>query len=74
MEVEKILKIKQEMLIRDLNPKRCRLFGQLKFMYSKKAKKIVEIFTVDLTLFSKRQIEGEDFVNFCGILRQRELY
>ena len=53
MEVEKILKIKQEMLIRDLNPKRCRLFGQLKLMYSKKAKKFENIFPIDLTLCSK---------------------
>ena len=31
-----------------------------------------EIFTVDLTLCS--QIDGEDFVNFCGLLRTHELY
>ena len=36
----------------------------LKFMFSKKATKIDEIFTVDLTLCSKRQIDSEDFVNF----------
>ena len=46
----------------------------VKFMFSKKATKIDEIFTVDLTLCSKRQIDGEDFVNFCGILRKHELY
>ena len=45
----------------------------VKFMFSKKAKKILEIFTVDLTLCSKCQIEGEDFVNFCGLLRKHEL-
>ena len=45
----------------------------LKFMFSKKAKKINEIFTVDLTLCSKCQIDGEDFVNFCGLLRKNEL-
>ena len=28
-------------------------------MFSKKATKMDEIFTVDLTLFSKRQIDGE---------------
>ena len=33
-------------------------------MFSKKATKIDEIFTVDLTLCSKRQIDREDFVNF----------
>ena len=33
-------------------------------MLSKKATKIDEIFIVDLTLCSKCQIDGEDFVNF----------
>ena len=36
----------------------------LKFMFSKKAIKIDEIFTVDLAICSKCQIDGEDFVNF----------
>ena len=34
---------------------------------------IDEIFTIDLTLCSKCQIDGEDFVNFCGLLRKHEL-
>ena len=42
-------------------------------MFSKKATKIDEIFTVDLTLCSKCQIDGEDFINFCGLLRKHEL-
>ena len=42
----------------------------LKFMFSKKATKIDEIFTVDLTLCSKCQIDGEDFVSFCGFFRK----
>ena len=42
-------------------------------MFSEKATKIEEIFTVDLTLYSKCQINGEDFVNFCGLLREHEL-
>ena len=46
---------------------------QLKFMFSKKATKIDEIFIVDLTLCSKCQIDGEDFVNFYGLLRKHEL-
>ena len=46
----------------------------LKFMFSKKATKIDEIFTIDLTLCSKCQIDSEDFVNFCGLLRKHELY
>ena len=45
----------------------------LKFVSSKKATKIDEIFTVDLTICSKCQIDGEDFVNFCGLLRKHEL-
>ena len=46
----------------------------LKFVFSKKATKIDEIFTVDLTVCSKCQIDGEDFVKFCGLLRKHELY
>ena len=46
----------------------------LKFMFSKKVTKIDEIFTVDLTLCSKHQINSEDFVNFHGLLRKCELY
>ena len=44
-----------------------RKHDSVKFMFSKKATKIDEIFTVDLTLYSKCQIYGEDFVNFCGL-------
>ena len=43
-------------------------------MFSKKATKIDEIFTVNLTLCSKCQIDGEDFVIFCGLLTKHELY
>ena len=42
-------------------------------MFSKKAIKIDEIFTVDLTVCSKYQIDGEDFVKCCGLLRKHEL-
>ena len=45
----------------------------VKFIFSKKATKIDEMFTVDLSLCSKCQIVGEDFVKFCGFLRKREL-
>ena len=45
----------------------------IKFMFSKKATKIDKIFTVDLTVTTYCQID-EDFVNFCGLLRKRELY
>ena len=43
----------------------------LKFMFSKKAK-FDEIFTVDLMLCSKCKIDGEDFVNFRGLLRKHD--
>ena len=42
-------------------------------MFSKKATKIDKIFTVNLTLCSKCQIDGEDFVNFPGLFRNYEL-
>ena len=38
-------------------------------MFSKKATKIDEIFTNDLTLCSKCQIDGEDFAKFCDLLK-----
>ena len=43
-------------------------------MLSKKATKIDEIFTVDLTLTTLRQIDGEDFGNICGLLKKHKLY
>ena len=33
-----------------------------------------EIFTVDLTLTTKRLVDGEEFVNFCGLFKKYELY
>ena len=48
-------------------------FSKLVNFLEKKATKIDEIFTVDLALFSKCQIDGEDFVNFCSLLRKDEL-
>ena len=33
-----------------------------------------KIFIVNLIVCSSRQIDGEDFVNFCGLLRKHELY
>ena len=55
----------------DLSPN---LFTIIKFVFSKKATKIDEIFTQDLTLTTQCQIDGEDFVNFCCLLRKHELY
>ena len=43
-------------------------------MFFKKVAKFDKIFTVDLTLTTYSQIDGEDFVNFCGLLRKHELY
>ena len=43
-------------------------------MFSKKATKIDEIFNAGLTVTTYCQIDGEDFVNFCGVLRKCELY
>ena len=48
--------------------------NKLKFTFSEKATKIEKIFSVNLTVCSNRQIDGEDFVNFCGLLRKYELY
>ena len=42
-------------------------------MLSKKATKTDQIFTVDLTVTTYSQIDGEDFVNFIGLLRKHEL-
>ena len=47
---------------------------QVKLMFFKKATKIDQIFTGNLTLCSKCQIDGEDLVNFCDLLRKHELY
>ena len=44
----------------------------LKFTISEMATKINKIFTVNLTVCSNRQIDIEDFVNFCGLLRKHE--
>ena len=43
-------------------------------MFLKKATKFDRIFTVDLTVCSKCQIDSEDFTKFCGLLREHELY
>ena len=42
-------------------------------MFSEQATKIDKIFTVNPTVCSNRQIDGEDFVNFRG-LRKYGLY
>ena len=53
--------------------RQCGFTPIIKFIFSKKATKIDEIFTIDLMLCSKRQIDVEDFVNFRGLLRKYEL-
>ena len=47
---------------------------RVKFTFSEKATKIDEIFTVNLTVCSNSQIDGEDFFNFCGLLRKHEFF
>ena len=47
---------------------------RLKFLFSKKVTKFDKIFIVHLTLWSKCQIDGQDFVYFRGLLRKHELY
>ena len=49
-------------------------FYLLKFIFSKNATKIDEIFADGLTLCSKCQIDFADFAKFCGLLRKHELY
>ena len=49
-------------------------FLVVKFMFSRKATKFDKIFSIDLTICSKHQIDGEDFVNSHGLLRKYELY
>ena len=46
----------------------------IKFMFFKKATKIDEIFTINLTVTTYCQIGGEDFINFFGLLRKCKLY
>ena len=41
-------------------------------MFSEKATKIDEIFIDDLSLTTYCQIDGEDFVKFCGLLRKHK--
>ena len=48
-------------------------WSSIKFVFSKKATKIDNIFTVDLTVCSNGQIYGGDFGKFCGLLRIYEL-
>ena len=45
----------------------------VKFMFSKKATKMDEIFTVDLTVITYFQIVGEDLVNFVAFSKNVNL-
>ena len=60
---------------KQLKKRGIRIFGPglVKFLFSKKVAKIDEIFTVDLTVSAYCQIGGEDFLNFCGLLKKHEL-
>ena len=46
----------------------------VKSVFSKKASKFDKIFTDDLTITTKCQIDDEDFINFRGLLRKYKLY
>ena len=48
----------------------CAYKRTLKFVFSKKAIKFDEIFTFNLMLTTYCQINSDDFVNFCGLLRK----
>ena len=63
-----------EIMLQQADKLGCRSFISVKFMFSKKATKIGEILTVDLTVTTYCQIDGEDFVNFFGLLRKCKLY
>ena len=41
-------------------------------MFSNKTTKIDEIFTINLTLCSRCQLDAEDFINFCGLLKKHK--
>ena len=56
------------------NTKSQKHLSRVKFVFSKKATKFEKNVTVDLTHTTYFQIDGEDFVNFCGLLRKHELY
>ena len=49
------------------------LMNVIKFIYSEKATKFWEIFTVDLTVTTLGQIYGGDFAKICGLHRIYEL-
>ena len=49
---------------------KCKTLKYLKFKFSEKATKIEKIFAINLTMCSNRQIDGEDFINFFGLLRK----
>ena len=49
------------------------ILGEI-FMFFKQPTKIEEIFTVHLTLTTLCQINSEDFVKFCGLLRKHKVY
>ena len=50
-----------------------KLLKNERITFSEKAAKIEKNFPVNLTVCSNRQIYGEDFVNFHGLLRKHEL-
>ena len=51
----------------------CSLVSKINSIFSKKAMKVDKIFTINLLLTTWCQIDGEDFTNFCVLLRKHEL-
>ena len=56
------------------SPNRTCFYPKVSFLTPKKATKIDKIFTVHLTLCGKRQINGEDLINFRGFPKKYEVY
>ena len=46
----------------------------LNFIFFKEVTKIDKIFNYNLTFTTKHQMDCEDFIHFCGLLRKHELY
>ena len=60
-----------EIMLQQADKLGCRSFISVKFMFSKKATIIDEIFTVDLTVTVKLTVKILSI--FCGLLRKREI-
>ena len=64
-----VVSMKHLVFPQSVTPIPWRFCDVVKCVFSKKATKFGKIFTVDLTLTIYCQIDGEDFLNFCGLLK-----